>query len=72
MRPVTVPRGLRVADKVIRKQHDHIRDLEARNRELTDAGDRMAQEVENRWTGRGGCDCPCCTAAKDWRVLRGD
>lgn len=34
---------------------------------LRKLGDEMAKQIEGRWTGPGGCDCPVCSAAAAWR-----
>jgi hypothetical protein len=37
---------------------------------LLEIGDRMARAVQARWSGPGGCDCACCTAAREWIEAR--
>lgn len=35
---------------------------------LREAGDKLAQAVQERWSGDGQCDCDCCTAAREWTL----
>jgi hypothetical protein len=53
-----------VAARELRAERDALR-IEA-NR-LRTLGDAMARAIEERWSGDGSCDCPCCTAARAWR-----
>lgn len=38
--------------------------------DLASLGDAMAEQIEARWSGPGGCDCAVCSAAAAWRAGR--
>lgn len=43
---------------------------EQQDARLFDLGDAMASQIDARWSGPGGCDCPVCSAAAAWRAAR--
>lgn len=58
--------------RAIERLEDQVRDCHANRLALLALGDRLARAVEERWSGPGGCDCECCSAAKAWRAATGE